>query len=255
MINIDWIVVPGGPGLSSKYLNYALPMLLKNYKLHFYNPLGSPESKNIDPNINELIEQINQVAYDNNFDCFGLITHSFGNYIGLRALEKNKKIKALIMLNPIPFKFSEWKNALSNIVKNIPKDVLEKINELADKPESGAEIFKIIYPYYIANKKNGALPVEVPFDANACNRILAKLKNYNDIDYVNNLNIPTIRIVGEKDAFYSDKDILNEKTIVIPNTGHYPFFENPRTFVDAIEKGEKIICHQTTLAKKRFCLS
>ena len=43
---IDWIVVPGGPGLSADYLRKPLERSFVDYALYFYAPLGSPGADN-----------------------------------------------------------------------------------------------------------------------------------------------------------------------------------------------------------------
>ena len=48
---IDWIVVPGSPGMSSKYLKVALSKPFNQCKLHYYSIHGAPESIEKKPDI------------------------------------------------------------------------------------------------------------------------------------------------------------------------------------------------------------
>jgi len=127
LTEIDWIVVPGGPGMSSKYLEIALSKPFNRCKLHYYTIHGAPESIEKNPDIETMVEQIFHVAKKANLKNYGLITHSFGNYLALRAIEKNTNIKAIIMLNPIPFTFKGWKSGLANIVNKVPEKILNQI--------------------------------------------------------------------------------------------------------------------------------
>jgi predicted alpha/beta hydrolase family esterase len=147
---LDWIVVPGGPGLSAAYLKYGLAQSLENYKLHFYDPLTALC-------IDDLVNQILATAEKNKLKEYGLITHSFGNYLALRVLEKpNHGISGLLMLTPMPFTFQNWRLALQNITKKIPRSVHNKIQELSRQPNMGTKIFELLLPYYIAR------PVKIP---------------------------------------------------------------------------------------------
>jgi pimeloyl-ACP methyl ester carboxylesterase len=234
--NINWIAICGGPGLSNNYLQYGLRDIIPEDKLHFYNLAGSPESQDKDPTIVTMVQQIEQVAQEPGLQEYGLITHSFGNYLALRSLERNNRsIKVIIMINPMPFEFQMWKNALTEIGNKVPEDVLKKITELSQSPNQGAELFRMIYPYYIG-VENSILPLDVPFDADACNRISAKIEKYDDRNLVKMASIPLIRIMGDKDPFFFDPFILEDSTLIMEKVGHYPFFENRAYFLQTMQK-------------------
>lgn len=239
---INWIVIGGGPGLSNNYLQYALEKIIAKDKMHFFAVAGSPESAEKDPSIQRMVNQISEVAKENGLQEYGLITHSFGNYLAMRALEKDQTpIQAVLMLNPIPFEFQAWQSALAELVRKVPEHVLDKIAALSLHPDQGAELFRIIYPYYIG-MENDALPIEVPFDTNACNNISAKVKEYDDRNLITTTSIPLVRIMGDHDPFFYDHQILENRTIIMPKIGHYPFFENYERFFQAMQKAGELLC-------------
>lgn len=156
--NIKWLVVPGGPGLSSIYLKNSLPNIFRGFDLHFYEPYGSPGSVKKVPTLIEMVEQLENEA--GQLNDVGLITHSFGNYLALRALERNHcNFKAIIMLNPIPFTYEKWKAALTRLLNQVPQPILHKINELSQNISDGSELFRLIYPFYVNSEK-----CSLPFD-------------------------------------------------------------------------------------------
>ncbi|MGD9152203.1 MAG: alpha/beta hydrolase [Gammaproteobacteria bacterium] len=249
---LDWIVVPGGPGLSAKYLKWGLSEPFKEYKLHFYNPLGAPDAdEDRIPKVNELVEQIFEVAKQKELKSFGLITHSFGNYLAMRALQKKQnKISSIIMISPMPFVYSKWKNGLAQIAKSIPKNVLEKIQQLAKKQNNGAEIFKVFFPYYAS--KTAALP-DIPFSLKTCDAISAQVDEYDDTELLKSCKLPWVCIIGDKDPLFVEKKLLQNDTIVVFGTGHYPFFEDPKKFNDAVKKVEEKLCQkQITVTQNSF---
>lgn len=245
MKGLKWLVVPGGPGMSNSYLRYALPQAFQGYNLHFYHAYGSPESLRQDVTIQEMVDQIELESKAESGENFGLITHSFGNYLAMRLLEKrNSRLKVIIMLNQIPFKFDEWQESLNTIVKKVPQDILSKLRELSHLSDDGITAFRLKYPYYIG-KKSPILPIDVPLNMAACHSIAAKVSDFNDHSLVTKANIPLFRIVGELDPFYRDKNTLERDTFVLKDVGHYPFFEDIEQFKAAILKIEEILCQMT----------
>lgn len=231
--DINWIVIPGGPGLSASYLKIGLAEKFAAFKIHFYDPLGAPE-RTIDhvPTIDELVEEIFAVATEKSLERFGLITHSFGNYLAMRAIERNsKRISNVIMISPTPFTAKNWKLALQNIEAKIPGDILEKIKQLSSDRHNGSKIFELLFPYYSANP-NANIP-HTPFDLEMCDQISAQVGEYDDTQLLLSCGIPWACIVGEQDPFYLEKDLLAEHAIVLPSVGHYPFFESQAEFAEA----------------------
>ena len=53
-----------------------------------------------------------------------------------------------------------------------------------------------------------------------------------------------VRIVGACDPFYRETNILVEDTIVIPEVGHYPFFEDAHSFAQVFTAAIKLIQQQ-----------
>jgi len=93
------------------------------------------------------------------------------------------------------------------------------------------------------------LPVDVPFDTAACNLIVSKVKEFNDLNLISNSDLPMIRVVGELDPFYIDKDIMMHNTLVIKGMVHYPFFEDSIQFTHAVAKIRESLCQQTASFK------
>lgn len=243
--NLKWIVVSGGPGMSNNYLRETLPKAFPDYNLHFYDAYGSPESDRRNVTIADMVGQIEELSSADGDNEFGLITHSFGNYLALKLLEKNeRRLKAIIMLNPIPFTYDGWKGALDEVVNKIPANVMAEISNLSRESTQGKELFKLIYPYYIGRCSN-VLPIDVPFDIVSCNFIADQLTSFNDLDLILNTTTPICRIVGEEDPFYKDIDCMADRTIVLNEVGHYPFFEDYNQFSNAVLKIEEMLCRTT----------
>ncbi len=245
MLNdLDWIVVPGGPGLSKAYLEYGLSNFPVKKNLHYYDMFGSPESSNKNPTIKEMIEQIRTIGKNNHFTKYGLITHSFGNYIGLRNIEVDGKVQALLMLSPMPFTYKAWRQALINIYNTLPNDLTDKLTELSVDEEGSTKLFKMLYPYYVGDQKQ-TLPIKVRFDINSCNNISSQINDYDDRQLILSSQIPMIQIMGERDPFsLLNNTILMDKTFVLKGLGHYPFLEDSQKFSQTFYNAMELLCQQ-----------
>jgi len=235
---LNWIVIPGGPGLSKKYLEKGISNAFTGYKLHFYNPLGSPELPvETVPTIDELTNQIINKVKELQLTKFGLITHSFGNYLAMRLIENSKVMPtSIIMISPMPFQFNIWKKALNNIINKIPEQGMKKIETLMQNDKKGCELFRALLPYYAYKK------VDVPdilFDVNMCNRISENVSCYDDRALILSRNISVACIFGDKDPFYLDHDFLSNRKLVIENIGHYPFLEDEIIFSNVVNNAIK----------------
>ncbi|MCW5589379.1 MAG: hypothetical protein KIT27_06905 [Legionellales bacterium] len=234
--SVDWIVIPGGPGMSSNYLKIGLEPLNSTCKLHFYDVYGAPESaKRTGITINDLVKQVTDVANNLGLKKYGLITHSFSNYIALRILEqKDHNVSALLMLSPMPLEMSEWEKCIKTLGTRFTPKVLEK----CEKPElsahdNGVELFNDLMPFYI---EKSVSRMEVPFDIQACLDISGQITDYNDKNLVKSLDIPWGYIAGDKDVFFTNDEVLLKHAVIIPGLGHYPFLEDKNSFIKAFEQ-------------------
>jgi pimeloyl-ACP methyl ester carboxylesterase len=228
--SLGWIVIPGGPGLSADYLKVGLSHCLAGQKWHFYDPPGSPSlGEQSIPSLRSLVSGIFQFAKERQLTRYGLITHSFGNYLAMRALERSEnKVCALVMISPMSFAFTDWQKALAQIASGVPQSILNKIHQLTENKKTDPDIFNALLPYY-AKKLEMTLP-EIPLNLAMCDGIAAQVGTYDDTSFLIEARIPWCCIVGEKDPFLKASQQRNEKMTVIPGVGHYPFFEDTAAF-------------------------
>ena len=238
---IDWIIVPGGPGISREYLEMPLSFLTDNYKFHFYDPLGTYENNSKkDINISELVEQIFSFANEKGLKKFGLISHSFGTYLSIKAYQiKPELIQAMLFLNPMPTRYEEWKMSLNKIINRVPDIFKDKISQLMSKcdDDMGVALFKAIFPFY-SNSKHVMLP-DIKFNNKMCDYLSSQVEEYNHISSIEKLECPYVCIVGEKDPFYYPDMFPEDNTIVIEGVGHYP----------SIKTTEKLLCLKKKIMK------
>lgn len=141
--------------------------------------------------------------------------------------------------------FTAWKEALSGLSARVAQSIMDKINELSQNISDGTELFRLIYPFHVYNQKD-TLPFDVTFSMSSCNAISAQIDAFDDRQLVNNTDVPMVRIVGEQDAFYSDREEMRDRTFVLKDTGHYPFFEAPDKLSKIVPNIEERLCQMMT---------
>ena len=237
MNEIKWIAVPGGPGLSKDYLEIGLQQTIPDWPLTFYEPLGSAKLKSKPfPSIQDMVTQINSVATDNKLKQYGLVAHSFGSYLAIKAcLAFPEQVKAMIFIGPMPLTFTAWRNAQQAMQERLPETILQ---QLSQQKINSNQLFKALLPYYM--HKNIELEFDIDFDLAACQEISAQVEDYDHQNFLKNTSIPWVSIIGDKDPFF-DSNLINNRQIVLTDVGHYPFFEDIEGFQKAMHQASCFI--------------
>lgn len=249
--DIEWIVVPGGPGISKSYLEFPLDNIFDGFKLHYYDQYGTGDSSSqTGITLQKLIMQIYEVADSLRLKKFGIIAHSFGTYLALRALDFNKKrIQAMIFLNPMPLTRKDWHASLEKISSSVPTHEQERISTLSrGGGEDGAELFKALLPYY-TSKRIFMLP-HIEFNSKICEDLANQVPEYNDLTVIDSIEVPIVSIHGEKDPFYYPGMFPIKSSILLKDVGHYPFYEDNVGLKESITEAESILCQKKISPKK-----
>lgn len=233
--DLDWIVIPGGPGLSSEYLKLGLSSLQPFYKLHFFDLLGAPDSvKQNDVSINDLLDQILDVVSKKHLKKYGIIAHSFGSYLAMRLLDKApENICALILLSPMPLLFDDWQKAITKVGSSLPEELLNKLNAPDENDKEGIELFNELMPYYV---KKHVPKLKVPFCINSCSEISGQVNDYDDRNLLQTTSVPWRCIAGKGDLFFIDDTIFRKHATILQGVGHYPFLEDENSFLMAFKQ-------------------
>jgi len=109
-------------------------------------------------------------------------------------------------------------------------DIYKYIN--LDEVKQGSEVYQHLFKMMTETRVEGAV---------ASHRGRAERRN--NFNYLKHIKIPTLVIAGEKDFFFSVKDvekvareISGAQFKVIKNSGHLPNMENPKIFNELIKK-------------------
>ena len=247
----DWIVIPGGPGLSKEYLKKPFDMITSGLgiNLHYYDQYGAPESvTHDDVTISDLVEQIRIVANEKGLKKFGLIAHSFGTYISLRFAEKySEMLEAMIFINPMPLIYSFWRKSLGDIAAKVLPSAQKEIEIEVSRVEDndGSRLFSLLFPFYCA--KSEVESPKVSFKLKMCNYLANQVASYDDTRIFETLGIPVAVILGDCDPFYVPGMFPQHSVILLKEVGHYPFYEDIKQFKESLTEVEQKLCRKKTI--------
>lgn len=227
--NRDWLVIAGGPGISSSYL-YSLDDVFEEDNLIFYDQIGTYDCPLIFQSIDQMVDQIRTVMMEHKRNSIGIITHSFGNYLLMEYIKKygSEDIEAVIMISPCPLLYREWKDSLDQLNISIPNEIIDDYVKMKETSIDGKDLFRLIYPYY--TNFNSALDIEVKFNADLCDRISSSVVEFDHSEVIKSLTCPLFLINGEYDLFNKSSNFPDCRVFSIPNIGHYPHLEDSDNF-------------------------
>ncbi len=258
------VIIHGGPGGNQyAFENSTGKELAKTHKVIYYEQRGcgrsdSPEDLN-NYSVELLISDLNELINDWGEDKVILMGYSFGAYLATEfTLKYPEKIEALILescatvqdkgvlLTQISNFYQMSENDLHQKIDNIISDSINiskdynKIWDLADKktvvnflfynPIKGYEMFNLWEKSKLIN--NG--------------QMMAALLKKTDCDYLirsEKINIPTLLLTGLYDkngglqsSLILSKKIKNSDLIVFNKSGHFPDYEEPKLFLEMVNK-------------------
>ena len=239
--NINWIFLPGGPGLGSEYLHeFALSLKLPGQTWLLDMP-GDGSNQLTEKPIDysqwphDLAEAVNSL------DHVILVAHSFGGMLALSSPELQKHLSGLILIDTAPSNQWMHSSAGSGSHGNIPKTNPSMTNYEKNPSDAGLkQIALSMGPLFFS-----------PDQVKEGTRLLEDLPyNHLPYDWINkNFNptyqakwapqtIPTLIISGSEDIltpeslFQQDKRFNrpNIKTILIPHAGHFSWINHQAKF-------------------------
>tara|TARA_R110002124_G_scaffold60757_1_gene166540 strand:- start:9333 stop:10280 length:948 start_codon:yes stop_codon:yes gene_type:complete len=245
------LLLHGGPGFTSHPLN-PMSELGSDRPIIFIDQLGSGRSDILKDTslmtIENFVEHISQVKSGLGLNEFYLYGHSWGTMLAMDFyLKYPEGIKGIIFASPL-LSTEMWSKDADKLIKELPDSVQQDIaihtaNKTYDSPEY-QEAMGVYYTNYVARK--------TPWDANIDStfsmanleiysfmwgpsefKATGNLKDYNRLDEVKTISVPTLFICGEYDEaqpstvqFYQSL-VRNSRFEVIENSAHVLTHDNP----------------------------
>lgn len=255
------IVIHGGPGLDSSYLEPQMYELTNKYKVILFDQRGAGKSlpaeissKTI--NIKTFVDDIETLRKNLGFEKFTILGHSWGGRLAMEyALAHPEKLNKIILISSTPATFAEHEKFGAEINRRTAS-IKEVVSPLFDAQKFYAldkagldEMYKKFFATYMANPEDIS-KLSLSFNVSSARSGFevfglmirdAWKPNFDLTKKLANLKVPTLVIHGMQDTIplSSAKEISssipNSQLITINNCGHFPYIEKPYEMFSAID--------------------
>lgn len=253
------LVLHGGPGggLDQSYFKPQLLALAANHEVIFYDQRGSGKSLQTAMdrsviNLKQFTDDIETLRTSLGLNQIALFGHSWGSLLAMNyAINYPDHVAKLILVDSMPAdlpgKFSALQ-ALNQLLEPIAQEIapLGDYNQL--KKLTAEEIVALnrkLYSVYFyhsqdVEKMTLDMTVEAALSGFKVSQMMMQDLYGDMLPQLAKLKVPTTVIIGEQDfvPLSTSEDIAKAipgaKLVVIPNSGHFPFIENPDGFFAAV---------------------
>lgn len=221
--NKNILILPGW-GDNRKTFDYLISILEKYYSIYIIDYPGFGKSKfpNRDLNISDYSFFIKEFIKDKKISNPTIIAHSFGGRIVIDMFKDidNLNIKNLILIDIAGIKPKKkiWKK-----FKEITYKLLKKIGLILSKKIRN-KYFEYLIKIFGSNDYIKLAP--------NFRKTFINIVNYDQKNYIKNINVDTLIIWGEfdkdvplADGYFINKEINNSGLVVIPKSGHFPYID------------------------------
>lgn len=253
------IVIHGGPGLNHRYFLPHLESISNGHKLIFFDMRACGQSGGVlDSAVTEklLLDDLDSIRTSLNLDKVTLLGHSFGGLLAVHYAEIFPgKVKALILVDPLPPVESAYDTLESNFTKRLTVDDNKNLAEISSSEEfkshkaSAVEALeKIIFSTYIFDR-NLISKIDLSgSEATAFNFLpyFPTIRNSIDYNYIrsnlSSISARTLIIHGDYDPLpfpvvkQMSEKIPDSRFVMIHNCGHVPFVEEPEIFSRSVSE-------------------
>lgn len=257
------LLLNGGPGLPCDYLRDPHIQLVESgYRIVAFDQLGCGQSdKPEDPSLWDIaryVEEVESVRSQIGLEKFHLLGQSWGGWLSIEyALTYPEDIRSLILANTcgdlphLTQELNRMREALGSetVAMMLHHEALGQF----DHPEYLAAITILNYRHVCRIKEEW--PASLMASLNDWNMgpygtmqgpneflYIGNLKDWNRIPQMHKLTMPTLIITGTHDeigpacAIRMHTVLPNSQVVVLPNSSHVPFYEEPEDYFRALGK-------------------
>lgn len=236
---LNWLFLPGGPGLGSESLCQLTEYLNLPGTLWHLDLPGDGSNVTID-NIESfknwpkaLIEVVDVL------DNVILVGHSSGGMFALTLPLLEEKLCGLVLMDSAPD--TSWQIALEEMMQATPIAELENLNKIYSQNPSNKTLRELTItsaPYFFTPsglKEGISLLQSLPYNYETCNWAEKHFDAHYKAQWVP-ANLPTLIFAGSHDymtplkLFSNLKEFTRDNIFMrdIENAGHFPWIENPK---------------------------
>ncbi|MCH8345740.1 MAG: alpha/beta fold hydrolase [Chloroflexi bacterium] len=243
------IVHHGGPGLDQTIIAPHLSPLAQHVQLICYDHRGSGRSaspQGQDPyKIDRFVDDLDALAKTLDARPFALLGHSFGGIVALHFALAHPELLTHLILVCTPASHDYIQDVEDALPGHLEQEALAELSSLQDSKPSDYVMrrsLELLAPIYFHDPARvselGLDSVQFGPETQA---VWDSLEGFDLRPKLSEIQVPTLVIAGDSDLSVTPEraretaDALpNSKLLVIKNSGHYPFIEQPEAFLSGV---------------------
>ncbi|MEB2777566.1 proline iminopeptidase-family hydrolase [Algoriphagus sp. D3-2-R+10] len=256
--NSPVVLLHGGPGYSSFYLK-PLEELGSSRQIIRYDQLGSGKSDFVSDTslftISHFVEELESLRNHLKVEKWHVLGHSWGTVLAFEYYRKYpSRVNSLILGSPC-IDINAWEQSTNQLLQSLP-DSLQKAVVQADSTGIYDDpLYEVAINTFNNKYVWGKNPIEMELDSmvNTANlsiynfmwgpsefSITGTLKNYNALNTMQDIDIPTLFTVGEFDEIQPSfvremaTKFKNSKVEVFPNSSHLTTWDAPEQNIKVV---------------------
>jgi proline iminopeptidase len=247
------IVIHGGPVLDQSYMIDHFRELAKTHRLIFYDQRACGKSTaDVDTSsmtMKNLIDDIDQLRQKLGLEQVHIFGHSWGGMLAAKyAIEYPLKVKSLVLCDAMPPSFRLW-NEEEEIIATRTSSY-DSLLEEQIKSQQGFKnqevrwvdsLMKVSFKsQFVDTTKIALMKIKLPQyyfkRSKIFEHIGPELFAFDITLQLEKITAPTLIIYGDQEpateisAPIYKSGIANSQLVVISNSGHFPFIEQPKQF-------------------------
>ncbi|GMR13989.1 MAG: prolyl aminopeptidase [Gemmatimonadota bacterium] len=251
------IVVHGGPMLEHGYLLPHLEPVAETHELILYDQRlsgrSAPEVDSASVRLQTYVDDIEALRTTLGLKRIHLMGHSWGGLLAMNyAIRYGENLKSLILLSPMSPSTALWQQeekALAELVTDADRAEMQTIRQTEAfaqrRPEAIAELLRTSFKAQFHDRSLiNELRIYVPDDYASRSAqfgyMTADLTDFDLQDALAGVDVPTLIIYGAAEPSAEiggpvlDELLPNSELVVIENSGHFPFIEQPDTLLATV---------------------
>jgi len=251
------IVIHGGPLLDHTYLQPYLAPLGAELELIFYDQRLSGRSDGVvdstSVRLNTFVDDIEALREALGLERVHLIAHSWGGLLAMKyAVSYPDRLRSLMLLDPMAPTAALWREEERALAASLaPQDTagagaLRATEAFAAREPAAMEA--VLRHSFRSQFRDRALSEELTFHVGAdylersrqFGFMIGDLSTFDLIEELRGVDVPTLVLYGEDEPGVTIggdailEAIPGAQRVTIPDTGHFPFVEQPEAFLGAV---------------------
>jgi len=257
------LFIHGGPGGTSCSYPSSISDIKKDRQVVLYDQLGSGFSERIQDlktyaKLPRYVDELKAITKDLGLRKFHIVAHSWGAAIALEYLleEPSNRVQSVVFVGPL-FSTQRWIDDTKILIQSLPEKtqtVIQRARNTGDYTSTAFRTAEQVYWSHFGartpttNLNNRQCNATPPGDSGLYNYMWGPaefiangtLKNYNRIDRLHEINIPTLFLIGQFDEVRQEtileyqSSVVGSKVSIIPESGHMIHLDQPEKFNHAI---------------------